>query len=199
MFVKICGLTRTEDIDVCVDLRVDAIGLNLTQISPRKITTATAFALATHIGKSARVVWVLDASPPQELVDLLNEFPLSLVQRCDTAWAWPDTLEAVRRIEVVRPSRPGDVDKAAQRTEPLLVCDAPGALGGTGEPADWALARTLAARKSILLAGGLNPSNVAEAVCVVQPFGVDVASGVEVSPGIKDHEKLRAFVRKVRS
>ena len=199
MLVKICGLTRTEDIDVCLGLGVDMIGLNLTQSSPRKVAVAAARALAAHIGTRARAVWVLDASPPSELADLLKEFPRSLVQRCDAAWPWPETLDDVRRIEVVRLTRTGDVEKAAARPEPLLVCDAPGALGGTGKPADWSFARALAPRKSILLAGGLSPSNVADAVRVVQPFGVDVASGVEVSPGIKDHEKLRAFVKKVRS
>jgi phosphoribosylanthranilate isomerase len=199
MFVKICGLTREEDIDVCVALGVDAIGLNLTRASVRRVDATRGQALAAYIALKARPVWVLDAEPPPELSALLLQFPRSLVQRCDAAWLWPEGLADERRMEVVRLTRNGDVERAAARPEPLLVCDAPGALGGTGKPADWSFARALAPRKSILLAGGLNAGNVGDAIRVVRPFGVDVASGVEASPGIKDHEQLRAFVRKARS
>ncbi len=83
---------------------------------------------------------------------------------------------------------------------PAFIVDAfnPKLYGGTGERADWAIARELASEFPILLAGGLTPGNAAEAVAAVRPWGVDVSSGVERAPGLKDHAKLRAFVESVK-
>jgi phosphoribosylanthranilate isomerase len=188
-FVKICGLTREEDIDACIRSGADAIGLNLTQVSSRRVEVAAARRLAAHAASRIEVVFVIDAAPP---VALFAEFPRARVQRCDPAWPW--TIAHAHRIEVVRLNEARDVAAALDRDEPLLVCDAPGALGGSGRQADWALARLLAAKRTILLAGGLSPENVADAVRAVQPFGVDVAGGVETKPGVKDHGKITAFV-----
>jgi phosphoribosylanthranilate isomerase len=110
----------------------------------------------------------------------------------------------VRRVpRAFKALRMGDARDVAEadRYEGLVLCDAkvPGALGGTGKTVDFALVAPLARARPILLAGGLGPSNVADAVRAVGPWGVDTASGVERAPGIKDLEAVAAFVRAARS
>lgn len=186
MYVKICGLTREEDIDRCVALGVDAIGLNLVATSPRYCTPERALVLAKHLGDRAQLVWVVGAQPQEFFVAAKG-----WVQRCDRSWNWPDAVAAARRVEVVR--------TASDSFGPLVVVDAAGALGGTGKRADWAVARELSLQTKVLLAGGLTPANVHQAITAVRPFGVDVSSGVESAPGIKDHTLLRDFVRAART
>ncbi len=197
--VKICGLTRPDDIDACARFGASAIGLNLTRGSPRRLAVGRAAELAEHAGSRLSLVWIVDGAPPLELEALCRRFPASRVQRCDPAWTWPETLASERRIEVVRLATEQDLIQSFERPEPLLVCDAPGALGGSGRLSNWSLARKLAERRPVLLAGGLTADNVAQAIESVRPQGVDVAGGVEVEPGIKDHDKLRAFIAAARS
>jgi phosphoribosylanthranilate isomerase len=144
-------------------------------------------------------VWVVDARPPEWLERLLRRFPSSIVQRTDDSWAWPDALAESRRWDVVRLAQADDVGRAAQRKAALLVCDAPGTLGGSGRVSSWPLAKELQGLRPIMLAGGLTAENVARAVSEVRPDGVDVASGIESAPGKKDHERMRAFVAAARS
>ncbi|MCC6807718.1 MAG: phosphoribosylanthranilate isomerase [Deltaproteobacteria bacterium] len=199
LFVKICGVRRLEDLEACVTLAVDAIGLNLVPSSPRACDEALATALATAVADRARIVWVVAAAPPAFLAELIRAFPRSLVQRCDPSWPWPPALGADRRVEVVRLQAHEDVAAAEKVPGTFLLSDAAGALGGSGRRADWPLTRALAEKRRVLLAGGLTADNVAEAVRAVSPFGVDVAGGVEARPGEKDPAKLRAFVAAARA
>jgi phosphoribosylanthranilate isomerase len=115
-----------------------------------------------------------------------------------------ETLAALpgRAYKALRLGQPGDVPGALARytptlPEPAWLVDAyrPGEYGGTGARADWSLARDLAAQSAILLAGGLTPDNVADAIRQVHPWGVDVASGVESAPGVKQAAKMRSFIQ----
>jgi phosphoribosylanthranilate isomerase len=186
MYVKICGLTREEDIDACVALSVDAIGLNLVPSSPRFCSETRALALAQYLGDRAQLVWVVGTAPPNFIIASNG-----LIQRCDRAWPWPDAVAPDRRVEVVR--------SAADTFGSLAIVDAVGGLGGTGKRADWGFAHALTQQTRVVLAGGLTPNNVQEAISTVRPFGVDVASGVEATPGMKDHTLLRHFVGAARS
>jgi phosphoribosylanthranilate isomerase len=197
--VKVCGITSLEDAKVCIDAGVDAIGLNFWARSVRSVSEQVAREIvAAFKGQSLFVGVFVDASGDEverirdsvglDCVQLHGDEPPELVQRF-----LPHAYKAVR----VR----GDV-LAAVRAFPgehvLLDAYAPGLPGGTGATFDWQLARAVAAERKLTLAGGLTPSNVRAAIETVQPYCVDVASGVESGPGIKDHDLVRAFVANAR-
>jgi phosphoribosylanthranilate isomerase len=144
-------------------------------------------------------------APPSEVARLLAECDLDLAQLSGDET--PEDLAALRgrAFKAIRVTGPAAADGDARRfaipgegrTMPAMLLDAAagaGQYGGTGQMADWQVAAALAARYHLLLAGGLNPENVAEAVRAVRPWGVDVASGVESSPGRKDPARIRAFI-----
>lgn len=192
-FVKICGVCEPKDVELCLALSVDAIGVNLVRSSPR--CAPDPLAVARAVGEQATLVWVIDAAPPSELQEWLGL--LDLVQRCDPAWPWPDWIAPEQRVEVVRLQSAADL--LATITGPFVISDHAKGLGGSGKRADWSLTRQLAAKRRVLLAGGLTADNVREAVRAVSPFGVDVASGVERAPGVKDHALIRRFVEEARA
>jgi phosphoribosylanthranilate isomerase len=103
----------------------------------------------------------------------------------------------VKALPIGEATSVADVDAWPARVVPLLDAHDPDRRGGTGRMVDWALAASVAARRPVLLAGGLRPDNVAEAIARVRPFGVDVSSGVESTPGVKDHDRLKAFFEAV--
>jgi phosphoribosylanthranilate isomerase len=151
------------------------------------------------VPRSVQVFWVIDGRPPSALRGLLEGFPGSKIQRCDSTWRWPRWTATSQRVDVVRLSAAKDLARAVRSTAELLLSDSPGKLGGSGVLASRTLSRKLATRRRILLAGGLTPDNVSDAIADVQPFGVDVASGVESAPGHKDRKKMEQFVRRARA
>ena len=198
MFVKICGITRAEDAAVAVTHGASAIGFifwansrryvdpdqarAIVRTLPPFVTPVGVFvnesadainAVAAQVGLGA-VQLHGDETP--ELLDALVSPVVKAVGRidADTAWRWPSRV----RLLV-------DADERVQR-------------GGTGITADWAAAAVLARQRPIVLAGGITPENVGDAVLTVQPFGIDVSSGVEDAPGIKNPEKLRALFEALR-
>jgi len=202
LFVKICGITRVEDALCAAHCGADAIGLNFYPGSARCVARNAAAdicrALPPHVLKAGLFV----NAPREEIVRCEQELQLDLIQlhgdeSADECAAW-----GVKALRAVRLRSEADLAQLdALRGLRMIVCDAavPGAYGGTGQRADWALARAAVQRGfRVLLAGGLTPATVADAVRAVQPFGVDVAGGVETAPGIKDAAKLSAFVRAAR-
>jgi phosphoribosylanthranilate isomerase len=149
-------------------------------------------------------VGVFVNAPRVEIEAIADDCHLDLVQLSGDEP--PEFLHALgpSALKGIRPTLPeealADAARFARSTSPALLVDAyrPGEYGGTGHTGDWELARTLAAQYPILLAGGLTPDNVAAAVAQVRPWGVDVASGVESSPGKKDAGKMAAFVQAAR-
>lgn len=200
IYTKICGLTRLADVRTCLEEHVDAIGFNLTADSPRRVDVEHARTLV-HAARGAviDVFWVVDSKPPEELAALVANTPRSFVQRCDPAWPWPQWLPNERRVDVVRLGAAEDVSAALKLSSGVLLSDATGTLGGSGKRADWALSKRLAEKRKLILAGGLTAENVADAIAATQPFGVDVASGVESKPGVKDPARVSAFVAAVRA
>lgn len=199
--VKVCGVTTAEQAAACADLGVDAIGVNFVPTSPRRVDEAAARAIVDAVGKRTLVVAVvanLDVPAMRALVEHTGVGCLQLhgdEPAADVAAMLPHAYKAVRV------AGPNDVAVAEATPGEYVMVDAKvaGALGGTGHAFDWGLVVGLARRRRLVLAGGLTPDNVAEAVRRVAPWCVDVASGVERAPGVKDLAKVRAFVAAART
>lgn len=199
--VKICGVTSVQDIELCVAAGVDAIGLNFAPGSPRCLTLAAALPLAQAIPAHVLSVGVFVDADLDQLTEYKRVLSLGCLQLHGDE---PPALLSQLLPHAYKALRVRGADVLAQAARyagehVLLDAYVPGAHGGTGARFDWKLARDLAQVRKVTLAGGLTPDNVAEAIAVAQPFCVDVASGVEHSPGQKDPERVRAFVRAAKS
>jgi phosphoribosylanthranilate isomerase len=203
--VKICGVTRLEDARAVWAAGADALGLNFYPRSPRYVEAATAAALARTRPALGAVVGVFVNESPDIIRARVRECGLTAVQLHGDEPPEACTGFGVPVIKALRVRGPEDVARArayigAGDVTTLLLDGAAPGYGGGGVGFDWSLvARLSDAGVPVLVAGGLNPGNVQEAVRATKPYGVDVASGVEVSPGIKDADAVRAFVRAVRT
>lgn len=210
MRVKICGLTNYEDAVAAVQAGADMLGFNFYPPSPRCIRTGDCRTwvarLRAAFSQPVTMVGVFVNASAAEMQSVMDTCGLDLAQLSGDES--PETLRALgeRAFKALRPASPQDLNAAVSRyplrsTLPAWLIDAfrPGEFGGTGQIADWSLARALARLSPVMLAGGLRPDNVAQAVEQVRPWGVDVASGVESAPGRKDHGKMAAFVQAARS
>ncbi|TKD10390.1 phosphoribosylanthranilate isomerase [Polyangium fumosum] len=200
LHVKICGFTRVDDVEAAVSAGADMIGLNFVSGSPRRIDVTLARALVSAARGRVEIVGVVADLDPARVAELVAEVGLDRVQLHGDEL--PEVIDALgpRAFKALRIGGAEDVALAARYGGDLLLVDArvPGQQGGTGVRVDPALVVELARARRVLLAGGLGPDNVAEAVRVVRPWGVDVASGVESAPGIKDERKMRVFVSEAR-
>jgi phosphoribosylanthranilate isomerase len=205
MRVKFCGITRLEDAEEAVRLGAWAIGLNHWAESVRRVDPGAAVEISAAVRRRVQVAGVFVNASLDELARAAEDESLAMLQLHGDEG--PDFCrEAARRtgckvIKAIRLRSTADVVAAeAYRTDyHLFDAHRPGAPGGTGESFDWEL---LAGRRStvpMILAGGLEPDNVAEGVTVARPFAVDVASGVESAPGIKDHALMAAFAEAAAS
>ena len=211
--IKICGLTRVADALVALDAGADALGFILAEGSPRRLLPHEARDLVTRVRaeterpfESVAVLGRYDAEAARHALTELGFDRVQLVGFERTP-AQP-LLMALRELGSlaarvwgsVRVKDASSFDGLEEAPCEAFVLDAwrVDALGGTGHAFDWELAIAFAARRKVLLAGGLNAGNVAEAIAVVHPWRVDVASGVEDSPGIKSAAKIRAFTEAVR-
>jgi phosphoribosylanthranilate isomerase len=199
--VKICGVTRVEDARLAWAAGADALGLNFYPRSPRYVTSETAAALARTRPALGAVVGVFVNESPDVIRNRVRECGLTSVQLHGDEPPEACSGFGVPVIKALRVRGPEDVERArtyvgAGDVAALLLDGAAPGYGGGGVGFDWSLVARLAdAGVPVLVAGGLNPANVQEAVRATRPYGVDVASGVEVSPGIKDADAVRAFVR----
>jgi phosphoribosylanthranilate isomerase len=216
--IKICGITNPEDAHVAVDAGADAIGFNFFAGSKRFINFLVAKVIVEKQSPACMKVGVFVNHTADELNEIAQAVGLDAVQlHGDQPPSY--LLDVDRRYPIVRVYRVGDSGFVAMKTdfmmcarfgrEPeaiLLDALSPAELGGTGRRLDWSV---LADRIELLnfdrpvpvrliLAGGLTPENVAEAIKLVRPYGVDVASGVESSPGRKDPDKVQAFIDEAR-
>jgi phosphoribosylanthranilate isomerase len=199
MRIKFCGITRPEDAERAVELGAWAIGLNHWAGSPRRCDPAVAVQISAAVRRDVHVVGVFVNASLDEVARAAEDESLAMLQLHGDEG--PDFCrEAARRtgckvIKAIRVRSGADVQAVeAFRTDyHLLDAHLEGAHGGTGETFDWDL---LAGRRSsvpMILAGGLTAENVGAAITIAQPFAVDVASGVESGPGIKDHALMTAF------
>lgn len=199
--IKVCGITRVEDVETCLALGVDTLGFNFFRGSKRHCAPERARALVSAVGGRAECVGVF--------VDASLEEVRATLAITGIEWAQLHGGESPEMVAALLPKAfkalgVRDVDPLGDvRRFPgdhvLLDTYVPGALtGGTGQVFDWSLAHAVARERKLTLAGGLVPDNVEAAVRAVRPHRVDVASGVESAPGVKDSDLVRAFVAAVR-
>lgn len=200
--VKVCGVTRVDDARACVDEGADRIGVNLVPSSPRLVDVDLAREIARAVGDRAEVFVVVADLPASAARALLSATGAARLQ---LHGAEPDRLVAElgpRAVKAVRLGDAADVARALAAPGELVLVDAKvaGALGGTGARAPSELAAQVARARPTILAGGLTPSNVAGAIALVRPAGVDVASGVERrgEPRRKSREAVARFVAAAR-
>jgi phosphoribosylanthranilate isomerase len=199
--IKICGLTRPRDVDLACSLGASYVGFNFAAVSPRRVSVQTARDLARVTGAGVARVGVFVHETRQEIEDAIDAAALDLVQ-IHRPLA-PEDLDGMPRpvIAVARVSRHG-VEAAPAgllaRCRSVLLDTASDRAGGTGTPFDWDLLAGKTWSLPLILAGGLNPANVGAAIARVRPSAVDVASGTESSPGIKDEGRMKEFFAAVR-
>ncbi|NOK35422.1 phosphoribosylanthranilate isomerase [Corallococcus exercitus] len=205
VLVKVCGVTRVADAKGVWAAGADAMGLNFHPGSPRFVDLSTAVTLARTRPPLAAMVGVFVNATPEDIRVRVRECGLTAVQLHGDEPPEACSGYGVPVIKALRVRGPDDVAKArgyvgVGDVAGLLLDGAAPGYGGGGVTFDWSLVKQLAdCGLPVLVAGGLKPSNVAEAVRATRPYGVDVASGVESAPGIKDLDAVRAFVRTVRS
>jgi phosphoribosylanthranilate isomerase len=198
--VKVCGITRHEDAELAVELGAWALGFILWPHSPRAADPAVAAAISAALRRRIEIVGVFVNATLDEIAHAADELHLSHVQlHGDEGPSF--CAEAGRRtgakvIKAVRVAGAAEFqDLERYHTDfHLLDTAARGLRGGSGQTWDWALAGSRRRRVPVILSGGLGPDNVADGIAAVDPWAVDVSSGVEESPGVKDHAKLRAFM-----
>lgn len=205
-WVKICGVSELEAALAAATAGADALGLNFVPTSPRRVDPALARTIARAVreaGHATELIGVVADLPLEAMLDLAREAELDALQLHgdEPAAALERVLaELPRSFKAVRIGDASDVARAAGHAGDRLLVDAkvPGTLGGSGAKVDWELVRPLVRARDVVLAGGLTPSNVRDAIAALQPFGVDVASGVELRPGVKDLGAVAAFVAAAR-
>ena len=223
MFVKICGITRLEDARFAVACGANALGFVFWPGSPRSIDPARAQVIAALLPPFVTPVGVFVNQPAgyvhavaaavglgvvqlhgDESIDFATSLKRPVLKAMTLSYAGSDpdpTLKPHVGSGFSRTLEASD-DAAIDRwpSEIMVLMDAhdPVRRGGTGRTIDWTRAASIAARRPIVLAGGLNPDNVADAIEGVRPFGIDVSSGVEAAPGVKDHERLKRLFDSIR-
>jgi phosphoribosylanthranilate isomerase len=202
--VKICGLTRPDEAIDCADAGADAIGLVFFPKSPRHVDIPAARAICLELEPTVRTIGVFVDAGFDAIMERAAACPLSGVQLHGAEDA--ALVERLRReglvvVKALFANRAPDLDSFAQyRPSAFLAECAGGPLpGGNAMAWDWAEAECLARTHPLVLAGGLDPENVCAAIAAAAPAAVDVSSGVEMSPGRKDPERVRRFIQAVRS
>jgi phosphoribosylanthranilate isomerase len=198
--VKICGITDRDDALHAAACGADALGFVFYAASSRCVVPEQARAIIAALPPFVTRVGLFVNENPERIRALVAACGLDAVQLHGDELPTDCLLPPCRVIKGVRPADAGDLPALADYPVTALLVDAavPGQFGGTGQRADWGLARQLATRHRVILAGGLTPENVGAAVRQVRPYGIDVASGVEISPGRKDPDKVARFIRMAR-
>lgn len=199
MFVKICGITRLTDALHAVEQGATALGFVLWPRSPRAVSIDRAAEIIAQLPSHVTKVGVFVNEPVDSIRAIADRAGFTAVQlHGDEPPAYADVLP----LPVIRAVRAADIEEtcATWPAETMLLVDNvdPVRRGGTGVAVDWSEVAAVTPRRRVVLAGGLSPVNVSEAIRVARPYGVDVSSGVEASPGVKDFDKVARFVASAR-
>jgi phosphoribosylanthranilate isomerase len=199
VFVKICGITSEEDALLAVAMGADAVGFNFVPSSPRFLAVARAADIVRRLPPEILTVGVFRDEAPARVVELVHQARVRAAQLHGHESA-EDSRWVRERVPLLIKAFPGgdrELANAASYGADAVLVDS--ASPGSGEVFDWSLAEGAPSGLRLVLAGGLTPDNVAEAIDRVRPWGVDVASGVESEPGIKDPTKVRLFVTNAKA
>ena len=200
--LKFCGMTRAGDVRLASELGVDAVGFVFAMKSPRRVEPEEARAMRTALSPLVDSVALFMDNPPEEVREIVRHVRPSLLQfhgSEDEAFCRSFGVPYLKAI-AMGGSEQSDMNPRVRYPSAagfLFDSNVPGGQGGSGKTFDWSRIPTDPG-KPWLLAGGLKPENVFDAIIATRPWGVDVASGVELSPGIKDGDKMRRFVEEVR-
>ena len=195
-FIKFCGMTRLEDVEIAVGLGVDAIGVVLWPRSPRHVTVEHAAKLVSILPASVTPVGVFVRPTRDQITRAVEQIGIRAAQLHGVSDVSLDGLPCKLWMAISPPGNGTTLSVAADMV--LLDAHDPVKHGGTGQTIDWHSAAQIAVTRPIILAGGLTATNVAEAIRTVRPFGVDVASGIETRAGVKSEAAMRAFAAAVR-
>jgi phosphoribosylanthranilate isomerase len=197
--VKVCGLTVPEEARACAELGVWGVGVVFAAESPRRVDAARAAEVLAAVPAGVARVGVFVAAPAEEMAALARAAGLTHLQVHGGDPAEARRASGLPVIEGVRVADRAALERARASAADLVLLDAavPGRQGGTGRRFDWSLLEEAPLGRPFVLAGGLRPGNVGEAVARLRPTIVDVSSGVESAPGRKDPELVRAFVAAV--
>jgi phosphoribosylanthranilate isomerase len=199
--VKICGITNPDDAAAAVEAGADALGFVFYRKSPRYVEPQVVKAIVAGLPPFILPIGVFVNEEPKVVRDLMDSCGLALAQlHGDESAGYCETLgrpviKAIGLKDRASLLALAEYKGRAQVRGFLLDAFAPDTYGGTGHMTNWSIAGELAKSMTVILAGGLTPENVAAAVGSVRPYAVDVSTGVEASPGKKDHGKIRAFVQ----
>jgi phosphoribosylanthranilate isomerase len=200
--VKICGLTLKADVAAAVERGAWAVGFVVWSASPRSVALSALRDLMADIPASVKRVGVVVNPALDDVRRLRDEAELTTVQLHGDEDVTPFLTLGIEVIKAVSLDTDADVERAAALPAAVTVLvDAhdPVRRGGTGQRADWTRAAALSRRRPVILAGGLRAENIQDAIAQVAPWGIDVSSGVETGPGIKDHAKIGALFASLRS
>jgi phosphoribosylanthranilate isomerase len=194
--IKICGLTRRQDAELAVTFGADALGFVLWRSSPRHTAAGAAADIVRDLPPFITAVGVF-VDPSADDIAAAADAGLRLAQVHGVVPEGPLRLPLLRAVHLSADGS-DSIEPGVDDDTVLLDAHDPIRRGGTGQTVDWTRARRISAKRRVVLAGGLTPANVGDAIRTVKPYAVDVASGVETEPGIKDPLKLRAFIDAVR-
>jgi phosphoribosylanthranilate isomerase len=216
-WLKICGITNLEDALHAVEAGADALGFVFYEKSPRKAAVETTREIIRELPGDIEKVGVFVDHEPEQVREIVSRTGLTTVQLhgkqlLDRVWSEKLSVEQSLGVRKVIPVIPGDslkdrgvlISEGAHDKVFALLFDSQsnGNMGGTGTTFDWrgtrAMVQVISLKIPVIVAGGLTAVNVAEAIRLLQPFGVDVSSGVEARPGKKDPAKVNAFIQAVR-
>jgi phosphoribosylanthranilate isomerase len=204
-FVKICGITSLEDALAAVDAGADALGFNFYPRSRRYISPANTREITNHLPPAVLKVGVFVNEDVKSVVDVFSEAGLSAVQlHGDETPEYCEHLKGKYVIKTFGATSKFDWEAVGGYKVEAIMLDSKDEVlrGGTGRMFDWSIAQregqSVKSAAKLFLAGGLSPENVAEAIAMVRPYAVDACSALELSPGKKNHERVRAFINAVR-
>jgi len=206
--IKMCGLTRDKDIEAGINAGLDALGFIFYEKSPRNVTPDFVRSMVSKVGPFTDCIGVFVNRDREEVEEIVEYCGLSHAQLhgnedpkyCERVERFASPCRVIKALRVSEDSTEKDFIPYAKVIHGyLLDTYSKGIAGGTGSTFNWSIIPRLQLQRPMILAGGLDPDNVEEALQQVQPFGLDVNSGVEIEPGIKDHVKLFEFVRRVRA
>lgn len=196
--VKICGITKLEDALACVEYGADAVGFVFAE-SPRKIDRSRCKEIVDCLPPFITTVGLFANQSKKEVSETAKYFHLDVLQFHGEESQEFCSYFNKRIIKAFRVSDENDIKKLDNYKVSAYLLDSydKKKLGGTGKKFDWELVKGVK-NKRVILAGGLTPDNVGEAIRACAPYGVDVSSGVEISPGVKDHKKIKKFIDAVK-